>query len=1267
MTESKYIAGAGGGGGGGCFVGETLVSAPSGDCRIDEIKEGQIVFSFDDKGCLHPAKVLKVHRHENESVVRYSLWGDQHVDATPNHWVLNQFNAFVGIGTLGPDDCVIDLLGHLRPIVKTEPLGQRIVYNLTVEGRHTFIANNIRVHNAGLGPQIAGAGGGGGGKGGGGRSGGGSSTPTEQDDSLQSKQFGSVLDLISEGEIEGLDDGNKSVFLDGTPIEDSSGKNNFSGFSVVTRNGTQTQPYIQGSFANTENEIPVNVEVTNASSVIRQITNSAVNRVRVTISTPSLQKFEDDGDIVGASVSLDIQVQYNGGGFNSVKPDTISGKSSSFYQRDYLIPLSGAFPVDIKVVRVSADTSSSKLADTISWASYTEIIDAKLRYPNSALVGLRFDSRQFNSIPQRKYLIRGIKVGVPTNAKIDTSETTRLVVATGSVETITEGSPGRITYTGVWDGQLSSDIGAPGGPVWTNDPAWCLWNLLTNSRFGCGVPESSLDRYDFFAISQYCNVLVDNGKSGEQAGQEPRFSCNLLINQRKEVYSVIQEMTSIFRGISYYGAGSLVLLQDKPSDAQYALGPSNVIDGVFSYSGSSLRTRHTCATVAYQDYDDQGEVSFEYVEDQAAVAKYGVNNKEIKAVGCYSQGQANRLGKWLLLSEQELYETCTFSIGLDSGIVLRPGMVVDIADPLRAGTRRNGRVSSATTSSITIDSATDLNVGIGNGPTISVVLPTGLVETRSINNINGTIVGVSTAFTQAPAVNAPWLIQTTDVQSQQFRVVSVAEGEGGAFSVTALKYDESIYDAVELGLGLEPRSITNISSKPGSVSNINVVEFLYEDGGTVRTGVDITWRSPVKNVQGFFVKYRLDDSNFQQEATETQSLQVKGLKAGFLEVQIAAHNFIGVTGPTTSQTFELVGKTAIPGNVLNLSLEPLSYNSARLRWDQTVDLDVKVSGKVHIRHSNIADGSAAWSNSNDLVQAIAGGSTEKTVPLLEGEYLVKFADDGGRQSATEATIIVDQPVAQTFFGVATQREDQISPTPFTGTKTNTIYDASYDALILTSSGSNVNSSGEYAFASILDLEAVYSLDLERRIVSRGIYPSDTWDDRTENIDTWPDIDGVLVDQVNAELYVRKTDDDPSGSPVYGAWQPLANGVLKGRAFQFKAILESRNTAQNILVDELGYKAQLQQRIEQSTSTIASGTSAKAVTFANAFFSGTSTLGGANSALPTIGITPQNMASGDYFELSGISRTGFTVTFKNSSNAIIDRNFDFMATGFGKAG
>ena len=387
----KRIVGAGGGGGGGgCFLGHTLVSVPGGQRRIDELKVDDLVVSFDHNGDLHEAKILKIHEHENERVIRYTLWGGQYLDATPNHWVLNQFNAFVEIDTLGSDDCLIDANNHLRPIVGKTEFCTGKVYNLTVEGQHTFIANGVRVHNAGLGLGIAGAGGGGGGGGGkgGGGGGGGSRTPVEADDSLQSVQFATVLDLLSEGEIQGIENNEQGIFLDDTPIRDSSNNPNFDGYTVITRNGTQAQSYIP-NLAGTESEASVNVEITYSNPVVRTISNSEVDRVRITVSVPALQVFQDNGDIVGTSVDIRIQVQYNSGGYNTVATDTISGKTSNRYQRDYVINLTGAFPVDIKLIRITPDATSSKTQNETYWYSYTEIIDEKLRYPNSALAFLQ--------------------------------------------------------------------------------------------------------------------------------------------------------------------------------------------------------------------------------------------------------------------------------------------------------------------------------------------------------------------------------------------------------------------------------------------------------------------------------------------------------------------------------------------------------------------------------------------------------------------------------------------------------------------------------------------------------------------------------------------------------------------------------------------------------------------------------------------------------------------------------------------------------------
>ena len=1099
--------------------------------------------------------------------------------------------------------------------------------------------------------QIQGAGGGGGGKGGG-RS---SRTPIEADDSLQSEQFAHVLDLLCEGEIEGLDDGTKSIFLDDTPVSNADGSYNFQNFVIVTRNGTQAQSYIPvpAGAGNIEVEQSVGVKVENGTPITRQITDTDVDRARVTINVPALQRITDEGDILGNSVSLRIDIQYNGGGFNTYLSDTISGKSSSLYQRDYLIEIDGSFPVDIRVIRTSANESSTKKSSDIFWSAYTEIQDDKLRYPNSALMGLRFSAKQFSSVPTRKYLIRGMKVKIPSNATVDT--TTHL---------------GRITYSGTWDGTFQA-------ATWTNDPAWCLYDLLIDQRrYGVGVDESTLDKFDFFSVSQYCNALVDDGKGG----QEPRFSLNILINSRDEVYNVIQQLTSVFRGIAYYGAGSLVLRQDKPTDAQYLLGPSNVVDGLFTYTGTAEKTRHTCATVGWQSYDNLGEVEYEYVEDADAVAKYGIINKDIRALGCYSQGQAHRLGKWTLLSEKNITESCSFAVAIDSGIVITPGMVVDIADPLRAGTRRSGRVSSATTTVITVDSDTSLSVNLSNSPTISVMMPTGLVETKTIDSISGTAITVSDAFSEAPNAAAVWLIQTSDIQSQQFRVVSVADNNDGTVGVTALAYNESIYNAVEQDVSLTPRDITNLSGIPAAPEGLNGTEFLYQEGQTVHTGFDLSWSHSRLNVNEFEVKYRLDDDNFIQVTTAAPSITLRALRAGTLTVQIIAKNYLGKQSATASATFTLLGKTAVPADVQNLSIEPISANSARLRWDQTVDLDVKVNGLVHVKHSNLTDGSATWPNSVDLIPAVAGNSTEAIIPLVEGEVLVKFEDELGNKSTNATSVLMDFPDAVGSISVQTRREDQDTP-PFQGTKTDCFYSDDLDALVIDGDDNfddvtdvdaitsfdflgDILSSAEYQFANTLDLGAKYALDIKRRFVTRAFFPNDTIDARTALIDTWNDFDGTEADAVNAKFYMRRTDDDPSGSPTYTGWQEIVAGTFVARAFQFKAELSSADIAQNILVDQLGYETSFQRREEISQLT-ASGTSTKSITFDNAFFVGTSALGNLNNFLPSIGITVQNLGDGERVNVSSVTGTGFNLDVLDSNGNNVDRNFTYTAVGFGR--
>ena len=1083
-------------------------------------------------------------------------------------------------------------------------------------------------------PNIVGSGGGG--KGGGGVGGGGTShTPTEADDTLQSFQRVEVIDLISEGPIEGIVNTEKGIYLDGTPIKSSTGAANFKGYSVDTRTGTQGQSYIKRS-KGSQKEVSVNLPITNATPITRQITDTTTDRVRITFSLPSLQKIEDDGDIIGNSVHLRIQVRYHGGSFSTVKNPYFKGKSSNAYQRDYIINLTGAFPVDIKVLRVSPDNQTSKNQTVTNWASYTEIIDDKYRYPNSALCYLRFDSRNFNGIPQRRYLVKGLKISLPSNATVDSNT-------------------GRVSYSGIWNGSFSS-------AKWCSDPAWALWDLMTSTRYGASIPESSLDKWDFYTISKYCNELVPNGRGGNEA----RFSLNLYMASRSEVFDAINELSSAFRGMSYYGAGSFVLNQDSPADSRYSLNPSNVIDGLFTYSGSSQKSRHTTATVAWQDYDLLGEVQHEYVEDADGISRYGVINKTTKAVGCYSQGQAHRFGEWLLLSEQNLTETVTFSVSIESGIVLSPGMVIEIADPVKSGKRRGGRISGASTTVITVDNETDLDsVDQANDPVCSILLPSGLIEKKDVDSISGKQITLTSALSEIPQIQGVWMIETDDIKYQKFRVLSVSENGDGVYGVNALIYNDSIYDAVDRDKELSIPDISNLSAIPAAVTNVTGVEHLYQDGQNIKTAFELDWSSS-DATSLYKVNYQLNDDNWFQVTTTSSSLRIENLRVGTLKTEIQATNHLGFSSPFSSDEFTLLGKTAPPSDISNLTFEDVSPNSARLRWDAATDLDVKVGGKVHVRHSSLTDGSGNWNNSVDLIDSIAGTSTEVIIPKLAGETLVKFADSTGNFSTNAASFVLQSPSqkAGTLL-VKNQREDQISPTPFTGSKTNTEYDSDLDALQLTSSGGAINSSGSYQFASTLDLEGIFALDIQRYFVTRGVRPSDL-------IDIWPDVDarsdwdGAVIDDVNASLSVRSTDDDPSGSPSWGSWVALKNGTFSGRAFQFKTDMTSADTTENILVDQLGYEARFDVRSEQSTGLTASGTSAKTVSFSKPFWTGTTALGGSTTAyLPSVSVNVFGLASGDYIDMGTVTGSQFTLTIKNSSGSAIDKNFSWTAVGYGR--
>lgn len=1083
--------------------------------------------------------------------------------------------------------------------------------------------------------------GGGGGKGGGG----GQYTPTTAPDGLDSTQYARILDLISEGEIEGLKDGLKSIYVDNTPLQNPDGSFNFKDVSVYTRNGTQNQALIPLA-EQIEDERPVGVTVLQALPVVRSISDPNVDAVRVTVTVPQLQRFTDKGDIVGASVRLQIAVQYAGGGFTTVLDDTISGRSGDPYQRNYLITFSGTPPVDIRISRVTPDSTDPKLTNSFNWTSYTEIVNAKLRYPNSALVGLRVNAQQFSSIPQRSYLVRGIKVQIPSNATVDSTT-------------------GRLIYAGIWNGTF-------GAAQWCSDPAWILWDLLTSKRYGFGdhIQAAQLDKWAFYAASQYASALVPDGFGG----QEPRFSCNVNIQTQEDAYKLINDMCSVFRAMPYWSTGALTVSQDAPTDPAYLFTLANVSEEGFSYQSSGQKTRPTVAVVSYLDLSSR-EIAYEVVEDQAAIARHGVVTTQISAFACTSRGQAARMGEWLLYAEQYENEVISFTTSIDAGVLVRPGQIIEVSDPVRAGSRRGGRISAATTTTVTVDDATGLAVAAT--ATLSVILPDGAVESRGVQAISGNVITLSTPLSAAPNANSVWIFQTSNIEASTWRVLAVQEQEGARYLVNALSYDASKYAYIERDRPLQPRDVTDLNEIPPAPTNLRAEEALYEVNGVALSKLVVSWQ-PVVGVRDYRIRWRAADGNWTTTTQARPDYEILETTATVYEIQVFSVNagLRASTEPATL-TVQAFGKTAPPATVSGISLIPIDEASAIISWNRAEDLDVLLGGKVLIRH-NVAMVGAVWEESQEIVAAAAGSQTQKQVPLLEGTYLLKFEDDSGNRSLSAATVVVDLPTPQPRLLVQTYAEDQESP-PFNGNVTDMVYVASlaeaggaggillsggeavddmalddnWDGLPSIDSVGGVLPSGEYEFGSTYAFPGVFDANLRRRLVTLPYIPGDFWDDKTELIDSWDLVDGTGGDRVNAATYVRATQDDPSGTPVWGDWREFANAIVRGRGFQFKTIATSTDLTQNILITELGAELELQQRIAQS-ATLTSGTGTYSAVFENPFFQ-----------TPSIGITAYNMASGDYFEVAAVTRTGFQVTFRNSANAAVSRQFTYTAVGFGR--
>lgn len=724
----------------------------------------------------------------------------------------------------------------------------------------------------------------------------------EAQDTLKSTSYAQVLDLIAEGEIVGLVNGAKSIYLDDTPVQNADGSYNFTSVSYVANTGTQTQPAITG-FDEVDNEIAVAVEVkASTGPVVRTISNSSVTSVAVTIQLQSLSEQDSKGNINGTSVQYAIDIQTNGGGWVEKINETVTGKSMSPYERQYRIKLPAGATRQVRVRRITADSSSLLLNNKTFFKSYTEVVEAKLRYPNSAVIGIKFDSSQFKSIPARAYDVKLLKIRIPTNATVR--------------------SDGSLAYSGSWDGTFQV--------AWCTCPAWAYYDLLTNERYGLGnyIDAAQVDKWSLYAISKYSNELVDNGLGGS----EPRFSCNLLLNTRQEAYTVIGQMTSIFRGMSYWASGSVSTVQDAPKDPTYLFANANVVDGVFNYQGSSAKSRHTVALVGWNDPADMCRSKVEYVEDTDGIARYGVIETPATAIGCTSRGQAQRVGRWLLYSERFETEVVTFRTG-GEGALCEPGDVIKVQDENRAGNRTGGRISAATSTTITVDA-------VGTPPsgtkTLYVLGPDGVTQTRTVASISGNVITVTAALSPVPAAEYVWAMSGSGNEVQTFRVLSVVEADSGEHEVVALEHYPEKYPLVESNLVLTDPQYTTLSPVPTAPTSLTLAENTYAWQNTTRSKITATW-ALADYVTSYVVQWRVDDGNFDSVTVYTNSYELLDTIIGTYEVRVYAVNAQGVqSGEYATASITTVGNSAAPTAVSDLTATSI-VGGARLQWSSAVD------------------------------------------------------------------------------------------------------------------------------------------------------------------------------------------------------------------------------------------------------------------------------------------------------------------------------------------
>ncbi|MDA3322485.1 phage tail protein [Acinetobacter baumannii] len=799
--------------------------------------------------------------------------------------------------------------------------------------------------------------------------------PVISPDSAQSKTFIKVLYGLAEGEIEGLANGLQSIYLEETPLQNADGSLNFENVKVDFRNGTNDQEYIEG-FPAVESETAIDVELKSETPWVRSFNNLDLDAVRLRLRWGPLRNQDPTtGDVTGYTIEYAVDLQTDGGAWSEVLRAKISDKTSDNYERPHRIDLpkadSGWL---VRVRRLTPNTTSEYISDKMYIAAVTEVIDAKLRYPNTALLGLQYDAETFGNVAKVAMDTKGRLLKVPTNY-----------------------NPATRQYVGMWDGTFKE--------AYSNNPAWIYYDICTVDRYALGdrLTPLMIDKWSLYRLAQYCDEMVPDGLGG----QEPRFTCNVYLQSAEGAFEILTKLAGVFRAITFWDGNSIICDADIPQDTYFTYTRANVIDGNFEYSGTRARDRHNVVKIAWDNPANHYKTEYEFVRDEKAIAEAGqVRILEIDAWGCTSRGQAQRAGWWALKSEQLETRTVSFKVGLD-GHIPQPGRVIDIADPLFAGRANGGRVSkiSVDRKSITLDRDDVVAVA---GDRLIINGEDGKAQTRIVQSISGRVVTVTHEF-DAIATQNVWVIDAQDLATMKFRVISITQDEHHQFSVTALQYNPAKFDAIDKGAYFDevPISIVNPTIQDPVTNVVVTSESRVDQGINVATMI-VSW-AQAKGAVKYQVEWRKDDGSWiKLPIAGNNSVEVPGIYAGQYQARVTAISAFEIASlPVYSTLTELSGKQGLPPKLAFIQATGILFG-IKLDWGfpatgalDTAYTEIQVSPDGT---SNIAQlGLFAYPTTTHTLQGLQPNLTQ----FYRGRLIDRIGNIGSWSDWTHATTSAD--------------------------------------------------------------------------------------------------------------------------------------------------------------------------------------------------------------------------------------------------------------------